>query len=85
MEGFIPVHQIGQDGKRVGRELVEAGSKLVGNLAFIHEQRELRVAHGKLAAVLDLAVLHGIAVGENSIRRLHPVNDVNELLAEKRF
>src|SRR5258708_31137411 len=83
LEGLIPVLQVGKDGKLVRRELIKTGSELIGNLAFIHKQRQLRVTHGKLAAVLYLTVLHVIAIGQDPAFWLDPINDINKLLADK--
>jgi hypothetical protein len=58
---------------------VQAGAEYVGNLAFIHEGRQLRFADGQLSAVLDLHVLHGITPGQNPIFRLAPLDDIDEL------
>src|SRR5205085_9403253 len=65
-------------------ERVKPRTKLVGDAPFIHEQRHLRIPDRELAAVLDFAVLHGITIGKNAIAWFRPVNDINELFAEKR-
>ena len=58
---------------------VEAGPKNVGDAAFVHEDRHLRIAHCEFAAVLNFAILHRIAVGQNAIRGLDPLNNIDEL------
>ena len=59
------------------------GPEDVGDLALVDEGSHLRLAHRELAAVLNLHVLHGIAVGEDAVIRLVPLNDVDELLGYK--
>ena len=83
LERLVPVHQVGQDGQRLGAERVEARAEDVGDLAFVDEDGHLRIAHRQLAAVLDLHVLHGIAVGQNAVARLGPMDDVDELLGKE--
>ena len=82
-EILIPVHQVGEQGEIAGVEGVQSRPKDVGDFAFVDEGGQLRLAHGELPAVLDFHVLHRIAVGEDSVFGFIPLNDVDELLAEK--
>ena len=83
LELLVPVHQVGQQRQGLGVQRVEARAEDVGDAAFVDEHRHLRLAHRELAAVLDLHVLHGIAVREDAVFRFGPVDDVDELLGEK--
>ena len=62
---------------------VQAGPEDVGDAAFVHEDGHLRIAHRELAAVLDFHVLHGIAVGQDSVFRFGPLDDIDELLGKE--
>jgi hypothetical protein len=80
LEGLVPVHQIGEQGKIAGIEGVQAGAEDVGDLAFVDEGGHLRLAHGELAAVFYLHVPHGIAIGKDAVFRLIPLNDAMNCL-----
>jgi len=67
----------------LGVERVETGREDVRDAAFVDEHSHLRVAHGELAAVLDLHVLHGVTVGEDAIFGFSPLDDINELLRKE--
>ena len=83
LERLVPIHDVGEEGQGVGVEGVEAGAHDVGDTAFVHEEGHLGIADGELAAVLDLAVLHGVTVREDAILWLGPIDDVDELFGEK--
>ena len=57
LEAVVPVLQRGQDRQVVGLELVEPGAEGVGELALVHEDRRLALAHRQLGAVLDRVAL----------------------------
>ena len=80
---LVPVHQVGQDGKVARIQGVQSGTEDVGNFAFVYKGGHLGLAHGELAAILYFHILHGIAVGEDSLVRLVPLNDVDELLGDE--
>ena len=82
-EGLVPIHQVRENRKRVRVQRVEAGREDVGNAAFIDEDRHLRIANRELAAVLDFHVLHGITVGQDSVFRFGPLDDIDELLGKE--
>ena len=77
---FVPVFQVGQNGQRLGRELVRAGPEYVGDFAFVHKHRHLRFAHNELTAVLNLHILHRKAPRQRAIAVFRPLNDVDKLL-----
>src|SRR5207237_5944119 len=54
-----------------------------GALALVDEQRGLRLAHGELAALLDLGVAHRETPREDLVAILRPLDDVDELLLEE--
>lgn len=62
---------------------MQARSEGICGTSFVHEQRELRITHGELAAALDLHVLHGKAVHQHTRTGLGPLDDVDELLAQE--
>ena len=64
-------------------ESVKTRAKYVGNFAFVDEDGHLGVANRQLATVLNFAVLHGIAVGENSVSGFNPLNNIDELLGNE--
>ncbi len=82
-ERLVPVHQVGEDGQRVGAEGIETRPEDIRDAALVHEHRRLGIAHGELAAILDFHVLHGIAVSEHPIAGLGPLDYIDELLGEK--
>ena len=59
------------------------GCEDVGDSAFVHEDRHLRIANRELAAILNLAILHGIAVGKDAVLGFDPLDDINELFGEE--
>src|SRR5215467_11649303 len=65
---------------RVRIKGVQAGTERIGDFAFIHKHRHLRIADRQLASVLYFAVLHRITVGKDSIFRFDPFDDVDKLL-----
>ena len=83
LERFVPVLQISQDGQRLRIQGIESRAKNVRNLPLIHKNRGLRIANGQLAAVLDLAILHGIAIGQDAFFRLNPLDDIDKLLGDE--
>ena len=83
LKSLVPVLEVGKDRQRMRGESVEARAKNVGNFAFVDEHGHLRVANRQLAAVLNFAVLHGIAVGENSVSGFDPLNNIDELLGNE--
>jgi hypothetical protein len=83
LEGFVPVLEIGEDRQRLRVQGVEARTERVGDFSFVDEDCVLRVANGELAAVLDFAVLHGVAVGEDAVLGLSPVDDIDKLFGEE--
>ena len=83
LEHLVPVHEVGQQRQGLRVQRVEAGAEDVGDAAFVDERRHLRFANGQLAAVLDLHVLHGIAVGEDAVLRFGPLDDVDELFRKE--
>ena len=60
LEGLVPVHDVGEDWERVCVQGIQARPKHVAESTFVHEYGHLRVAHGELAAILNIAILHGI-------------------------
>ena len=83
LERFVPVLQVGQDRQRLRVQRVQPRAKHVGDASFVDEHRHLRFANGELAAVLDLHVLHRIAVGQDAVLRFDPLDDIDELFGEK--
>ena len=83
LEGLIPIHEVSEDGQSLGVQRVEAGAENVGDLALVDEDGHLGLTHGELAAVLDLHVLHGIAVSQYAVFRFGPLDDINELLGKE--
>ena len=83
LERLVPIHQIRQDRQRIRVERVKPRPEHVGHSALVHEDRHLRVAHRQLAAVLDFAILHRKAVGQDAIRGLDPIDDIDELFGQK--
>jgi hypothetical protein len=43
----------------------------------------LRIPDGELAAILDFAILHGIAKGQDAVGWLRPIDDINPLFGNK--
>ncbi len=80
MSQFIRYVRIGSV-LRVQR--VEAGREDVGDAALIDEDGHLGIANRELAAVLDFHVLHGVTVGQDSIFRFGPLDDIDELLGKE--
>src|SRR5579859_2638743 len=80
---FVPVLQVGKNGKRVGIEGVESGSKPVRNFSFVHEHGELRIAHREFSAILDFPVLHRKTVSKNAVFGLRPIDDIDKLFGNK--
>ena len=64
-------------------ESIQAGAEKIGDAPFIDEKGELRLADGQLAAVLNFAVLHGVAVRKNALLRLDPLDNVNPLFGNE--
>ena len=62
---------------------VQAGRENVGDAALVDEHRHLGIAHRELAAVLDLHVLHGVTVGQDSVFRFGPLDYIDELLGKE--
>src|SRR5262249_35390525 len=83
LEELVPVLEVREDRQRLGRELVSPGHENVGDLPFVDEQGRLRLADSELSAVLDLEVLHRVAVREHAVTALSPVDDVDELLSQE--
>jgi hypothetical protein len=83
LEARVPVLEVREQRQRLGLERVQAGAELVGDLALVDEQRQLRLADGEARAVLDLHVAHRIPVGEHAVAVLRPLDDIDELLAQK--
>jgi len=83
LEGFVPVLEVRQDWQGMSIKRVQTWRKRIGDLAFVHKQRHLGVSDRELAAILDLPILHRIAVSENSVAGFDPINNVNELLGQK--
>ena len=83
LEHLVPVHEVGEERQRLGVEGVQTRPEDVGHLAFVDESGHLRFADGKLGAVLDFHVLHGVAPGENAVAGLRPVDDVYKLLLQE--
>ena len=83
LEELVPVLQVGQHRQRLRGELVGAGAKHVGHLAFVHEDGHLRLAHHQRAAVLDFHARHGEAPGKRAVAVFRPLDDVNELLLDE--
>src|SRR5208282_1849874 len=83
LEGLVPIHEVRENRQRVRVQGVEAGSEDVGNAALIDEDGNLGFTHGELAAVLDLHVLHGVTVGQDSVFRFGPLDYIDELLGKE--
>ncbi len=83
LERFIPVLQISQDGQGLRIQRVESGREDVRNFSFIHKKRGLRIADCQFAAVLDFAILHGVAVGQDAFFRLNPFDDIDPLFGDE--
>ena len=83
LERLVPIHQVGEDRQCLRVQRVEAGREDVGDSALVYEHRHLGIANRELAAVLDLHVLHGITVGQDSIFRFGPLDDIDELLGKE--
>ncbi len=83
LEGFIPIFEIGENRQGLRVERIQTGTEGVREFSFVDEHRELRVAHCEFAAVLDFAILHGVAVSENTVLGLDPVDDVDKLFGNK--
>jgi len=62
---------------------VQSGPEDVGDVAFVHERSHLRLAHRELAAVLNLHIAHGVAIGENAVFRFIPLDNADELFGKK--
>ena len=80
---LVPVFQVGEHRQRLRGQLVGAGAKNVGHLAFIDEHRHLRLAHHQRGTVLDFHLRHRKAPGQGAIALLGPLQDVNELLLDE--
>lgn len=83
LEVLGPVLEVGEDGQVRSVQRVEARPEDVGDASLVDEHGHLGLAHGELAAVLDLGVGHGIAPNENAGFGLVPLDDVDELFAQK--
>jgi hypothetical protein len=62
---------------------VHPRAEYIGDLAFIDEHRDLRLAHGEAAAVLDFEILHRIAPCQHAVGVLVPLQDVDELFLDE--
>jgi len=78
-----PVHQVGQQRQVARIERVQAGSEDIGDPAFVDERSHLRLAHRQPSAVFNLQIAHRKSIRQNSVFRLIPFDDANELLAKK--
>src|SRR5262249_17743572 len=83
LEGFVPIHEVGEEGKCLRVEGVQSRAEDIGNSPLVHKRRHLRLAHRQFAAVLYLHVLHWEAIGEKAIRRLGPLDDIDKLLLQE--
>jgi hypothetical protein len=83
LERLVPVHEVGQEWQGVRVERVKPGAKHVRAAPLVDEHRHLRFAHGELAAVRDLHVLHRVTVGQSVVPILGPMDDFDELLADE--
>jgi len=83
LEHFVPIAQVREDGKVLGVESVETRAENIGNLTFVDEGGHLALTHRELSTVLNLHVLHGIAVAQDAILRLDVLYYVNKLLGGK--
>jgi len=83
LKGLIPVHDVREDGQRGRSQPITSRPENVSNSAFVYENPHLRIANGKLAAVLDFTILHGVAVGKNAVLGFYPLNDINKLLGNE--
>jgi hypothetical protein len=64
-------------------QCVQARAKGVGDGAFVHKERDLRLSNGKLAAILNLPILHGIAVSKYAIFGFDPIDYIYKLFRKE--
>jgi hypothetical protein len=83
LEARVPVLEVGEQRQRLRLERVQPGAELIRDLPLVDEERQLRLADGEARAVLDLHVAHRIPEGEHAVAVLRPLDDVDELLAQK--
>ena len=83
IEQLVPVLQVGQDRQRLRIQRIKPRSKDVGDLPFIDEDADLRIAHRQLRAVLDFKVLHRVAIRQHPVAFLGPVDDVDKLFLDE--
>src|SRR5207248_332942 len=79
----LPPLQPRQNRNVVGGQLVLAGPERIAELPEIHELHGLRFANDELGAAFDRAVAIGEAKRQRIARVIHPLDDLDELAAEK--
>ena len=83
LERLVPVHQVGQERKRLRVQSEQPGAKNIGDSAFIDERSRLRFADGQLAAGLDLLILHGETPGKSILVGFRPLDNIDKLLGNE--
>ena len=83
LKRLVPIQQIRQQRQIAGVQSVQAWTKHIGNLAFIHKRSHLRLTNRQPAAVLNLFIPHREPIRQNALFRLVPLNDTDELLPQK--
>src|SRR5262245_24300982 len=54
LKKLVPVHQVRQQGQRLGGEFVASRAKDVGHSPFVHKDSHLGLTDGERGAILDL-------------------------------
>ena len=80
IKAVLPGTELGQDRCVAAVYLVFAGGKDVSDLAFVNENRGLRLSNDQLSAVLYLLPRHREPVHERIARVIEPLDDLNELI-----
>jgi hypothetical protein len=62
---------------------IQTGGEDIGDSALVDEDGQLGIANGELAAVLDFHVLHRVAIGQDSVFRFGPLDNIDELLGKE--
>jgi|GEM_PF-3067675 len=83
VKAMVPVLQCGHYRHVVGFQHVKAGTKDIGQLAFMHEHRRLAFAHRQLGAVFDRLAPAFKAPDHRVARVIQPLDDINEFAFEE--